>query len=108
METLEKKNVNWKVLEREAATVKYVRTLVDQVLSTQKAQAENVNLPDKMFVEEVAMWKNRLRNEFGLLYSQAECIVEEDEWKAFLELLKKVRKAMPEYVKKLPKIKSPV
>jgi len=104
---------HWKVLEREAVFVKQVRTLVDIVASAQKVRAENAcdpdsNIPDSVCAQEVALWESRLRNTFGLIYLQADCIVDADEWVAFDDLKKRVKKVMPEYVKKLPKIKSPV
>jgi len=98
---------NWAVLNREADLVKQTRMFIDLLESARKVHEQNPHLAH-VCATEVQNFESHLRNTFGLIYLQAHCIVDADEWKAYCDLESLVKKAMPGYIAKLPKIERAV
>ena len=95
---------NWTVLNREADWVKKTRMFISLLESARTVQEQNPHLAPGCAAE-VQNFESYLRDTFGLIYLQAHCITDADEWKAYCDLEKEVEKVMPEYIAKLPKIK---
>jgi len=75
-----------------------VLSLIDILKSVHKVRAENTNLPDSVFVQEIRDWEAKLRNTFGLLYVQLPFMLDVAERKAVIALKENVREVMPEYI----------